>query len=464
MSSAPVRVGEELTVRVDALGDGPDGLCRVGKYVLFVPGVLPGEVVRIRVRSAGRKFGRGELLGIDERSPDRVDPLCEHFGRCGGCDLQHLRYSAQLQVKTERLRKTLAHALGREVPELAPMQGPTDPWGQRTKIVLMTQTQRGRLIGGLMARGTRELVEIRECPVSEPKGFATALAALDVAARLGWEGWAPLTDHGTLRAVVVRADPVSGTSQLGYVVRRPPPRAAEIVPGFGARLPAGIAVHENDGPAERLLGRDTRLLHGEERLACTLGGVRYLCSPGAFFQTSHWGAGFLVEAVRRLVAPPPDATILDLYCGGGLLAMALADRVQEVVGVEENPRAARDAQASAEANHFVNFRMLRGPVEVHLRKLPPRPHAVLLDPPRDGAAPEVLRAIAGLQPKKIFYVSCAPEALACDLIGLGAAGYAPTTIEPFDMFPMTHHVEAVVLLEKTELDARRRLLARARGS
>ncbi|HVO31937.1 MAG TPA: TRAM domain-containing protein, partial [bacterium] len=126
-TARPVSIGTELSVDVESLADGPDALCRVGKYILFVAGALPGERVRVRISSAGRKYGRAELLSIERRSPDRVGPRCEHFLDCGGCHFQHLAYPKQLEYKTERLAKTLGHALQAEALPILDMQGPENP-------------------------------------------------------------------------------------------------------------------------------------------------------------------------------------------------------------------------------------------------------------------------------------------------------------------------------------------------
>lgn len=460
--SAPVMVGDEVELVIDGLGADADGIGKLAGYVIFVPFALPGERVRVNIRAANRKFGRGELVEVVEPSKDRVQPECEHFGVCGGCQLQHLAYAAQLRRKTEQVESQVRHALGIAAPRVEPMRGPDDPWGQRTKIALHLRRMSGRLEAGLFARRSRDLVPIRECPATDSQGLAAALAAVDVLDRSDLPAWLPWTDAGVLRSIVVRQSREAG-AQTTLVMRRDVPDRARIAEQVRARGAHSVVLNLNDGPAERLLGRGSEVVLGDARLPITIAGVRYLASPGAFFQTSAWGAAFLVDAVRRLVAPPREARIVDLYCGGGLLGLALAGQVAHVLGLEDNPLAVSDAAASAAANGFTNTRFVRGPVERTLRDATrgERPFAVLLDPPREGCDPHVVRAVADLLPRRVLYVSCAPEALGRDLLAFRREGYAATRIEPFDMFPHTAHVETVVLLERTEYEAKRRLLEKA---
>ena len=332
-TAKPVTLGQELDVEIDALGDGPDAMARVGAYVLFVSGALPGEKVRVRVTSAGRKFGRADLLSIERRSPHRVGPLCEHFGECGGCHFQHLAYPAQLEHKTARLAKTLSFPL-RAAPgalPILPMQGPPDPWGQRNKIALHVKGRRGEAASGLFKLRSRDIVHIRECPVQDDFGTEVAFAAADSINALGIEPWGERDDDGIVRAIVVRSTKTTKQAQVTIVSRHERvPRIEKFAADMERAGATSVSVNLNERPGPMLMGRDTKLLVGQARIMEEIGGVRYLASPGAFFQTSAWGAAKLQESVRRLVDPPDNAMVVDLYSGGGLLSLALASRATEM--------------------------------------------------------------------------------------------------------------------------------------
>lgn len=454
----PVRVGQQVVVEVESLADGPDAMCRVGNYVLFVAGALPGEKVLVQVTSAARKFGRAHLLEIQRRSPDRVGPLCEHFEECGGCHFQHLAYDAQLAHKTERLKKTLSYPLHTppDALPILPMVGPDDPWEQRNKIALHVKGRAGKVFSGLFKLRSREVVHIRECPVQDAFGTEMAFAAADSVNELGMLPWDERDDHGMVRAIVVRSTKTTRQAQVTLVARHPRvPKIDRFAADMIRAGATGVAVNVNERIGPMLMGRDTTQIEGPPRIAEEIGGVRYLSSPGAFFQTSAWGAAFLVDAVRRLVDPPPNARVVDLYSGGGLLSLALADRAR-VIGIEENPSAVSDAVASAKENRFTTAQFLTGPAERLIRGVAhelgnDRPWAVMLDPPREGCDPAVIHAVATvMRPQRIVYVSCDPVSLGRDLALFAQGGYALKRVEPLDMFPHAFHIEAIAVLEPVQ--------------
>lgn len=455
----PVRPGDELSLEVEGLADGPDAMCRVGDYVVFVAGALPGERVLVRVTNAGRKFGRAELLRVERPSPDRVGPRCRHFLECGGCHFQHLAYPKQLEHKTARLEKTLAHALRRDALPIVEMAAPEDPWGQRNKIALQVIGRANEAQGGFFRMRSRDVVPVRECPVQDPRGTALSFAAVDAIGRTGIEPWREWDDRGVVKAVVVRAMKGTGDAHVTVVSRTPRiPREEKLVRELLRTGATGVSVNLNDRPGPQLLGRHTDLLAGPKRIAEELGGVRYLSSPGAFFQTSAWGARHLVDAVRRLVDAPEGARVIDLYSGGGLLSLALASRGAQVLGIEENPSATGDAIASARANGLERAaEFATGPVEAYLRDLAREraPFAVVLDPPREGCDPRVVEAVSRLAPEKIVYVSCEPSSLGRDLALFDRLGWDTTRVEPLDMFPHAFHLESIAVLERPRRPVRR---------
>ena len=459
----PVRVGEERSLEVESLADGPDALCRVGDYVVFVAGALPGERVLARVTHAGRKFGRAELLSVERPSPDRVGPRCPYFLECGGCHFQHLAYPKQLEHKGARLAKALSHGLERRSLPVLPMAGPDEPWGQRNKIAFHLAGRRGEAEAGFFRMRSRDVIPVRECPVQDPAGTALAFDAVHAINRAGIEPWDPDTGRdgrGILKSVVVRAMKGTGQSHLTLVSRTPRlPREEALVRSLSRAGATAVSINVNDRPGPQLLGRETHVLAGPKRIAEEIGGVRYLSSAGAFFQTSAWGAAFLADAVKRLVDPPEGASVVDLYSGGGLLSLALASRGARVLGIEENPSATGDAIASARANGLESRVWFEtGPAEALVRDLARErpPFAVVLDPPREGCDPRVVDAVSRLRPERIVYVSCEPASLARDLAGFAARGWELVLVEPLDMFPHAFHVEAVAVLEPARRSPRPR--------
>ena len=387
---------------------------------------------------------------MERRSPLRVGPKCEHFLDCGGCHFQHLEYAAQLEHKTSRLAKTLGFALRASSLPILDMKGPEDPWGQRNKIALHLQGRRGAAQAGLFRMHSRDVVPIRMCPVQDDFGTEVAFRAADAINAAGIEPWNAADDEGSLRAIVVRATKTTKQAQVTLVTRRRVPRIEKLVNDLARAGASGVAINLNERPGPMLMGRETTVLAGNPRIAEKIGGVTYLSSPGAFFQTSSWGAAFLVDAIRRLDDAPATARVVDLYSGGGLLSLALADRVREVIGLEENPGAVGDAVASARANGFANTHFLSGKAELRIREISAQgapPYAVVLDPPREGCDPRVIDAVVRMRPERIVYVSCDPVALGRDLSLFTERGYDLERVEPLDMFPHAFHIEAIAVLE-----------------
>jgi 23S rRNA (uracil1939-C5)-methyltransferase len=472
--SVPVRRGQVLDLRVETWGDGPDGLCRLDGYVVLVAEAVPGELVRVEVTSASRKYGRAELLEVVEASADRVEPGCPHFGTCGGCQLQHLAYPAQLRAKEDRLRRTLQHALrlpAAEVP-LRPCVAPEQSYGQRNKLALHFAEIDGELQAGYFGRRSREFVGIEVCPVQEPLGLRVGLAARDALRAAGAPAWDPATGRGVLRAVVVRSSAATGQAHatLVFAGEVRPGRLTGVIEALRAAGAVGASITFNDGPPQRLLGEEFRPLFGLQTIDDEVAGRRYRASAGSFFQTSTFGAAALVGLVRRALAEAPaDARVADLYCGSGLFALAIADLVERVYAIEDDDRAIEDAQASAAAAGIENVQFRAGRVEhliTNVARLREKPYAVILDPPRAGCDTVVLTRVADkLQPRRIVYVSCDPDSLGRDLARLAQHGYALREATPVDMFPHTAHVETVAVLDRVVRrrdPVKERLLARLR--
>lgn len=453
--SAPVARGDEIDVDVDGLGDGPDGVAHLGAYVLFVPGVLPGERARVRVTSAARKFGRADLVEITATDPGRVTPACAHFLACGGCHRQHQDYRAQLADKQDRLQRAAAFALGDEAPPVAPTIGMRPALGHRHKVALHLRNRRD---GGLEACFHRlrspELVPVHECPASDPLAWDLAQAAVELLGGLGRGAWDPdFAPHDLLRTVLVRTTTI-GEAHLVVVAREHEvPGLVRLVPALHRAGITTIAVNRNRGEFSQLLGPDTHIVSGPPRIRERILDVDYLLSPTAFFQTSPAGAEHLVRLVLDWLAPTSADVVADLFCGGGLLGLPLARRARTLFGVELNRAAVGDAIASARQNGIGNARFVVGPVASWLRSCRdgalPRPGLVAVDPPRTGLDADVIAELRTLRPAKVAYVSCDPRSLQRDLGELHRAGFTLRHLTGVDMFPQTCHVEAVACLEPT---------------
>lgn len=433
----------DLTEDGEGVGRLPDGL------VVFVPGALPGEQAEVRVTERRGRFARAQLEHLRTVSPDRVRPVCPVFGRCGGCDLQHLSYPAQLAAKTRRVEEALRRIGGLEVSVRPCLPSPS-PFRYRHKASWPVQpSPGGGFRAGFYMRGTHRVVEVDDCAVQEPASLRTAQAIFSVLAEHRIPAFDETAGQGMLRHVVVRASRARGQTMAVLVSGAPAlPHEEELVREMFRRAPdlTSLWLSHHPDRSNRILGGSLRHLGGETHLEERVGPLRFRLSPASFFQVNPQVAERLYEEVLEQAALTGTETVVDLFAGTGVIALWLARSAGLAVGVEMEPAAVEDALRAARENGIANCRFVCADAAQGLRDLRlqgVRPQVVVLDPPRKGAA-ECLPALLELRPDRVVYVSCDPATLARDARELAAAGYRPGEAVPMDMFPQTMHVETVL--------------------
>ncbi len=447
---APFEKGEVTDAKIESLPLGPDSVARANGYVLFVPGGIPGETVRVRVTEAGRRFGRAEILEVLEPSPDRAEPFCPLYLDCGGCHLQHVAEAARRRAKARLLGRALEHALGKSVP-VKEIAGPAFPRAYREKVVLtLAPGGRGGIAAGLYRAHSRELVSITSCPVQNEAATELALGLVEILRDVGARAYDQDRFTGEVRHVLVRAGAGTGELYAVLVARAGElpwlPRFVESARSLGA---VGLAL-DVSAPREQelVLGGETRVLWGEARYRTEVAGITYHVQPTSFFQTSAAGAEAIVANVLRILGDVKGRRVLDVYGGVGLVALQVAKKGGRALVVEGNPASIADGRLTAEKNGLeASFRRGRAEdVVPRLAREGSRFDAVVLDPPREGCHRRVIDVVRRvLAPSRIVYVSCDPESLARDLAALGD-GYELEEVVPIDMFPHSFHVEAVASL------------------
>lgn len=426
-----LRPGDVLDVLVERPVYKGQGLARHEGQVVFVPRGLPGERVRVRVEAVTPGFIRAEPLEVIEPGPGRREAPCVHFAACGGCAYQHQDYAAQLASKEAVLRDSLRRAGAPWEGEIVVRPSPEDGW--RTRATLhFADTAQGLLLG-FHQEGSHRVVDIAFCRQLSPAMNAAARAVREaVVARrdlCGRVRHLELAESGDGQRLVASLE--------GELTAHEAARLSSIADA--APMLTGFGVMAGDARRRRFL-----LLRGDPHVEATVLGLKLRSHVRSFFQ----GNRFLAEALAAAVveATPPGGSVLDLYAGVGLFALPLARRAEEVRGLEINPTAVEDAQANVEANGLGQVRIHAGDVR-EVTRWPGRPdERIVLDPPRTGVEPDVLRAVAGRRPASLVYVSCDPPTLGRDLKLLASLGYAPRALTAFDLFPDTFHLETVVAL------------------
>jgi 23S rRNA (uracil1939-C5)-methyltransferase len=432
----------------DLLANG-QAVGRFDGMVVFVDGPLPGERARIRLTDVKAKYAVGEVLERESTSADRAVPFCPVFGACGGCQVQHLAYPAQLAWKHRIVSDALVRIGGfSDVVVNVPI-GMDVPRAYRNKMALVVHAHGHDPVFGFYRARSHDIVPIDHCPiVLEP--LDAAIGGLLAAAR-DPETAAAFAD---VNHVVMRAGLTSPGGVLSLTTDAKAPAIAAAASAIAEHVPGvgGISNSYEPANANAVIGRRIDFVWGQREMEETIEGVRFRVSPASFFQIN----GAMVASIFRALEPRIAATprIVDLYCGAGTFAIYFASRGAGVVGIEENPSAVNEARANARLNSVdARVRFVQGRVEGALanedgRKALRTADAVFLDPPRKGSDEATLAALADANVPAIWYLSCNPATLARDLRYLAARGYRIGSVQPFDMFPQTGHVETLVTLSR----------------
>lgn len=446
--SAALRSGAELELGfTDLLANG-QAVGRADGVVVFCFGPLPDERARVRITDVKQKYAVAELIELRSESPARAAPFCPVFGACGGCQLQHLEYRGQLRWKRDVVREALARIGGFAGIEVAETIGMAEPRAYRNKMALVVDHRRSPAGFGFYRQRSHDVVPVAACPIVTP-ALNADLARLEA-----------LRDIAPVRAVledarhiVVRSARASDASVVTVTTAARSERVRHAAPTLMREMPrvAGVTNSFDLASANVILGRHQEVVAGTGEVEEALGGVRFRVSTDSFFQVNVEMLERILSYLEgRLVMP---CRVVDLYCGVGTFALFFAAHGCTVHGVEENPRAVAQAAENARANaldRLAKFfpgraeRLLGAPP---LREAMREAAAVFLDPPRKGCDEVTLGAVADARVPAIWYLSCDPATLARDLKFLVAKGYRLDTVQPFDMFPQTGHVEALVHLE-----------------
>ncbi len=483
--------GDELELGIESLAFGGEGVARLGDggYVVFVAGAIPGDRVRAVVHKRKRSYANARTLEVLDPSPERIPPVADH----PGVPWQVLSYERQLQIKSAQVDEALRRIGGLEDFELQDILPAVQQWRYRNKLEYSfgEGAERGELQCGFhMPAGGNRVAPIEDCLLASEAGNLAREVALRWCRAEGLAAWdrgrgpaertgedrrrtgaggragtskererddrtGPGPDgRARLRNLVVREGRRTGRLQIRIVTTdgelEAGSLAAALSEALGERL-SGVLWTRSRALAETTAGGETELVWGEAELAERLGELDLRISSEAFFQTNTEMAELLYGVVAEYAALEGWERVFDLYSGIGTIALTLAPRAGELWGIEQVPEAVADAIAGARRNGVTNAHFFAGDARLALPELLERvgsPDVVIVDPPRAGLSKKVVRRIAEASPKRIVYVSCNPTTLAPNAAELGQAGWVLRKVRPVDMFPQTHHIECVALLER----------------
>lgn len=460
-----VKKGQPLELKIEKLIFGGRGLAHMNGLAIFVERAVPGDEVRVRVFKKKKNHAEARLVELMAPSPFRVKPLCRYFGFCGGCTWQCLDYEKQLFFKKEHIVESLEHIGQLKDIQVHPVIPSEKIFGYRNKMEFSFSDRRWLLPEelskqdiqkdfalGLHVPGTFDKVlDTEACLLMPNTGNKILGEARHYAKESGIPPYGLKSHKGFWRFLMLRHSYAHDKWMVNIVTseeQRPlvQPLAdllyekynniTSVVNNVNTRK-AGIAVGEWEIP-----------LSGEPFISDKIAGFEFEISANSFFQTNTAGAERLYETVKAYAGLTGKETVVDLYSGTGTIPIFLSDGAREVVGIEILEGAVKDAQKNCRKNRIQNCRFICKDIKEGLKDVEGRPDVMIIDPPRAGVHPDVIKTVRSLSPRRIVYLSCNPATLARDL-ALLKEDYHVVEVQPVDMFPHTYHIESVARLEKS---------------
>ncbi len=446
-------------VRIESINSRGQGVARAGegKFVFFVPGALPGEVIRGRVSLLKKSYGVMDMEENLEPHAERATPRCPFYGVCGGCSLQHSSYPLQMRIKDQIVIDTFRKIAGVSPDIISKCASSPSHWGYRNKASFPVREAGGKKVIGFFRQGSHDLIPVDECPVLEPQLERWITPITDILADLKMDAYDEDTNSGTLRHIVSRFGRNTGSSLIVPVFRL---NSTDGIPleltDFAGSIMAGlkgvggVAANFNRSPGNTIFGSFSKILAGDSSISERMGKFQMLYGPTSFFQVNTDQAGFLFKAAACELEECGKGRILELYSGTGALTLFLAKDSKKVHAVEDWAESAVFLRKNISANSIDNVEVLEMSAERAVKFLAGRRFdAVVMDPPRKGCSDQVLKGVCALRPSRIVYISCNPSTLARDSLFLIRNGFSLKKVQPFDMFPQTFHVECIATFQRS---------------
>jgi 23S rRNA (uracil1939-C5)-methyltransferase len=455
-------------VKITDIGAEGNAVARVDNLVVFVPMLIPGDVVDLKVIKKRKKYLEGKVLKFHEYSPDRIEPRCKHFGVCGGCKWQHLPYDLQLKYKEKQVRDNLVRIGKVDLQELNPILGSEDVFLYRNKLEYTFSNKRwltkeeveseekydkegalGFHIPGLFDK----VLDISECHLQPEPSNSIRNAVRDYSVKNQLDFFDLREQTGFLRNIIIRNSLDGKVMVIVVFFYDDPEKRNGLLNFLATEFPqiTSLMYVINSKKNDSLNDQTPVLFRGEDHLTEEMDGLKFRIGPKSFYQTNTRQALALYRTARNFASLTGKETVYDLYTGTGTIANYVAAQAAKVIGVEYVEEAVSDARINSELNGITNCSFFAGDMKDVLTASffseHGRPDVIITDPPRAGMHEDVIKIIAGAAPDKIVYISCNPSTQARD-IQLLSDSYSVSAVQPVDMFPHTHHVENVVLLTR----------------
>ncbi|KAF2516295.1 23S rRNA (uracil(1939)-C(5))-methyltransferase RlmD [Flavobacterium salilacus subsp. salilacus] len=445
-----------------SVAKAPDG------KVIFIPNVVPGDVVDVQTFKKRKAYYEGKAIKINEFSEHRIDPVCSHFGSCGGCKWQNMKYERQLFYKNQEVYNNLKRIGKIALPEFEPIMGSEKQFFYRNKMEFSFSNSRwmteeeiqsdkeienSNALGFHIPRMWDKILDITHCSLQEDPSNAIRNEVRDFANKNNLAFFNPREHSGLLRTLMLRTASTGEIMVLIQFFEDDKEKRELILDHLAERFPeiTSLQYVVNQKANDTLYDQDILLYKGREYILEEMEGLHFSINAKSFYQTNSDQAYELYKITREFAGLTGNELVYDLYTGTGTIAQFVSKQAAKVIGVEAVPEAIADAKENAKRNNITNCEFFTGDMKVVFNEAfiatHGKPDVIITDPPRDGMHKDVVQQILNIAPDRVVYVSCNSATQARDL-ALMDEKYKVTRVRPVDMFPQTHHVENVVLLEK----------------
>ena len=445
-----------------SVAKAPDG------KVIFIPNVVPGDVVDIQTLKKRKAYYEGKAVRFHEFSEHRIEPVCEHFGVCGGCKWQNMKYSQQLFYKQNEVKNHLQRIGKIELPEFEPILGSEKQFFYRNKMEFgfsnsrwLTQDEiesqddlgNRNALGFHIPKMWDKILDINKCHLQEDPSNAIRNEIREFANLNKLTFFNPRSHEGLLRTLMLRTASTGEIMVLIQFFEDDKQNRELLLDHLYEKFPQITSLQYviNSKANDTLYDTNIKLYKGRDYILEEMEGLKFSINAKSFYQTNSDQAYELYKITRDFAGLTGNEIVYDLYTGTGTIAQFVSKKAKKVIGVESVPEAIEDAKANAKRNEITNCEFFVGDMKVVFNEAfianHGKPDVIITDPPRDGMHKDVIEQILKIEPQKVVYVSCNSATQARDL-ALMDEKYKVTRVRPVDMFPQTHHVENVVLLEK----------------
>ena len=454
LENIPVSSNEIIDLQIDSMAYDNSALARYKDFVIFVDRGAPGDSVQAQITTLRPNYARAKIIEIKKSDPNyRTEAPCKLFKVCGGCQWQHLPYEKQLEQK-DLLLKNFFSKLNLEEAVLKSIIGAEDSWHYRNKVQYPVRTieDTSRLKAGYFEWHSNDLINIKYCPIQNRLFDSIVETVRELAPKYKIIAYNSKNKTGWLRHICVRIGENTNEALLTLVaVNESLSRSQEFANEVMSKHPelVGVCININTNTTNVIYGSKTKVLKGRGYIFEKINNLKFKISATSFFQVNTSQTIKLLDVIKNMLNGKIFETLLDAYCGVGLIALDLAKYAKQIIGIEEVKQSIDDATFSAKENKIQNAVFINAKVENKIKDVLDKyqPEVAILDPPRAGCNKKILETILSSEVKKIIYTSCNPNTLVRDLEIL-SRHFEIKSIQPIDMFPHTYHIECVVLLER----------------